>query len=694
MHPSSRVYRAARGALTTLICACAVLVAGCHNNNLTSGYGIAWVTLTDSPGDFTSYIVNIDSIVLTRNDTVQVTALATEESVDLTKLSNIAELWGTGTIPTGTYTSATITVDYSAAQISVMVDGKPQLASVVDDTGAAITTTQAINVIFDPAHPLVITPTYATTAAQRLAIDFNLAASTVYVNTSVSPAVVSVRPYLTAAIAPPDNKLIRVRGPLINSSVDLLTYTVYVRPFFDEINSLGSLSIFTNADTVFAINGVVSTGAKGLDQLSMSSAGTTVTAAYTTYQPTATPSATAGIYTAKYVIAGSTLEDVYTQGIEGDVIARSGNTVTLRGATLQIDNGSSISGGVFNTLDATVILGPSTIVTADDNASLTGLNYLSVGVGQHIIARGICQDSSSTACSDVIPPVGAVTVDATGNSSTNTGSVRLISTNLWGSLVSSTAGNLLLNVEAINDWPITDFNFAGNGTTAAADPTGANFLVNTGALAIPDTTVGDSLFIDGTVAPFGSAPPDFNATSVNSELSVQQVGAAAPGPNATCGQGQLACIPASMRVYWHSPGASVPLLGLGTDAVSVNLTNGLVLSAILRVGSESIDMNSLPSSPTITAATAPPSVTATAAATGSVPQVLPPVFLPEFSYGDPTAVGTVAAPLGVNVTSAFGTFASGLTSALATTPALVLEARGTYDRATNTFYAISINVVL
>ena len=480
MHPSSRVYRAARGALTTLICACAVLVAGCHNNNLTSGYGIAWVTLTDSPGDFTSYIVNIDSIVLTRNDTVQVTALATEESVDLTKLSNIAELWGTGTIPTGTYTSATITVDYSAAQISVMVDGKPQLASVVDDTGAAITTTQAINVIFDPAHPLVITPTYATTAAQRLAIDFNLAASTVYVNTSVSPAVVSVRPYLTAAIAPPDNKLIRVRGPLINSSVDLLTYTVYVRPFFDEINSLGSLSIFTNADTVFAINGVVSTGAKGLDQLSMSSAGTTVTAAYTTYQPTATPSATAGIYTAKYVIAGSTLEDVYTQGIEGDVIARSGNTVTLRGATLQIDNGSSISGGVFNTLDATVILGPSTIVTADDNASLTGLNYLSVGVGQHIIARGICQDSSSTACSDVIPPVGAVTVDATGNSSTNTGSVRLISTNLWGSLVSSTAGNLLLNVEAINDWPITDFNFAGNGTTAAADPTGANFLVNTG----------------------------------------------------------------------------------------------------------------------------------------------------------------------------------------------------------------------
>jgi hypothetical protein len=35
-----------------------------------------------------------------------------------------------------------------------------------------------------------------------------------------------------------------------------------------------------------------------------------------------------------------------------------------------------------------------------------------------------------------------------------------------------------------------------------------------------------------------------------------------------------------------------------------------------------------------------------------------------------------------------------LTTALATTPALQFEARGTYDRATNTFSASSVNVVL
>jgi hypothetical protein len=75
---------------------------------------------------------------------------------------------------------------------------------------------------------------------------------------------------------------------------------------------------------------------------------------------------------------------------------------------------------------------------------------------------------------------------------------------------------------------------------------------------------------------------------------------------------------------------------------------------------------------------------------GSIPVTLPPVFLPEYSYGDPTAV----APAGVNVFNVFSTFASGLPAALATTPALQFEARGTYDRASNTFNAISVNVVL
>ncbi len=665
--------------MTALISAAVFLAAGCHNNNIDSGYGIAWVTVTDSPADFTSYIINIDSITLTRSDGATVTALGTPETVDFTKLNNIAELWGTATIATGTYLSASIILDYTDAVISVMVDGKPQQAKVVDDTGAAVTTV-TINVNLDAKNPLVLTPTYATTAAQRLALDVNLAASTVSVDTSVTPAVVTVKPYVTVAIAPPDNKLIRVRGPLINNSIDLLTYTVYVRPFYDEADDLGALTLFTDANTLFTINGVMSAGSAGLDQLSQSSAGSTVTAAYATYTPTPTPSATAAKYYAKYVVAGSTLEDIYTQGIEGDVVARSGNTLTLRGATLSIsDTGSSTGNITYYPSDSSLIVGPTTIVTADDS-TLTGLNYNSIAVGQHVIARGLCSS----------PCTAPITLDATGDTATNTGSVRLVSTNLWGSLVSGAAGNLLLNVQTINDWPISDFVFTGNGATSASDPTGANFLVNTGAIAIPDSLTGSPLWIDGLVTPFGSAPPDFNATSVNNELSVQQVGAATPGADATCAQAELTCTPASIRVYWSSPGSSTPLVGLGTAAVSIDLTNSTLSSATIRIGAESIDMTTLPASPTITPATAPAPVYATASAAGSVQQLLPPVFLPEFSYGDPTT----ASPAGIYMSSAFDTFASGLTTALASTPALELEARGTYDRATNTFYAISVNVVL
>ncbi len=681
---SGRGYRLARRAVGLLVCVGAFFAAGCHSNNNASGYGIAWVTLTDNPGDFSTYTVNVDSITLTRSDTAVVTALATVETVDFTKLSSVAELWGTATIPIGTYTSASIVLDYTSAVIGVIgPNGLPVLATVKDPSGNTGTSlaTVTIQVNFDPDHPLVIVPTYATTAAQRLALDFNLAASST-IDTTTSPATVTIRPYLTAAIAAPDNKLIRVRGPLINTSVDLGTYSVYVRPFYDEVDSLGALTLFGGPQTIYTINGSVYTGSAGINQLSQSSVGSSVTVGYAAYVPTATPSATAADFDVKYVVAGSTLEDIYTQGVEGDVVARSGNTLTVRGATLQLNDGTS----QYFVADTAVVLGPNTLVTADDNSTLTGLNYNSVAVGQHIIARGLAAEPTAT----------TLTLDATGSTATNTGSVRLISTPLWGSVVSTTGDSVNLNLSTISNWPVSDFNFAGNGSSAAAEPTAADFMVSTGTIALPVTAVGTPLWINGIVAPFGSAPPDFKATTVNDELSVQMVGAVAP--SVTCGQvaatGTVVtnypnqdCIPASMRVTWNAPGTTTPFNGL-TTTPTVNLTG--VSSAVIRIGSESIDMTKLAASPQIIATAAPPVVTQTASGQGSTPQTLPPVFLPDYSFGNPFAV----APLGINVYSAFSTFASNLATAVAATPALQLEARGTYNSASNTFTAISVSVVL
>ena len=117
-----------------------------------SYYGTAWVDVTDEPGDYTSYVVTIDSITLTRTDGYVADAAGTPEIVDLTQVHNIAELWSSGSIPDGTYTSATITMDYTpvasggTSVISVMVNGKPQAATVLDAVTGAAPTTYSINI--------------------------------------------------------------------------------------------------------------------------------------------------------------------------------------------------------------------------------------------------------------------------------------------------------------------------------------------------------------------------------------------------------------------------------------------------------------------------------------------------------------------------------------------------------------------
>jgi hypothetical protein len=636
VHPSSG--RFARKRLCALACAAALIAAGCHHRNNTSGFGITWVTLSDSPGDFTSYIVNVDSVTLTGKVDGTITAVAAAETVDFTKLKNISELWDAASVPNDTFTSASIVLDYTNANISVMVGGVPTKAKVVDTTGKAVTT-QTVNVTLDPNHPLIITPTFASTSAQRLAIDFDLAASNV-VNMATSPPTVTVKPFLTVATSAPDTKLVRVRGPLINSSVGAGTYTVYVRPFYDESNSLGLLTIFNGPSTITTLNGTTYVGTAGVKALSQTSAGSTMTSAYCTYEPTATPSATAGKFMATFVVAGSTLEDFYTQGLEGDVIARSGNTLTVRGSTLQFNTGLS----QYNNTDAVVLVGPGTTVTAEENTTLTGLTYKSISVGQHIIARGIYS----------LPASKVVTLDATGSSSTNTGSVRLMPTELDGTLVSAATGSLLLNLQSIENWPVSDYNFTGNGATAV---TPASYSVDTAGLVLPVLTAAEPLWIDGISTPFGSAPPDFIASAVNTELSV----------------------PARLQVDWNAAGTTTPFATLTSTALTIDLADPNFSAGTIRIGSENIDLKTLAVNPTIVPQATPP---ATAG--------LPEAFLPQFAIGNLSAADTTT----IKVYNTFATFVTQLPKSLvAATPALHFVATGQYDRGTNTFTATRIDVV-
>jgi len=640
----------ARNRLAALLCACTfgLVAAGCHHNNLNSGFGVAWTTLTlaDDAGPFTSYLVTIDSVVLVGKLNGAISAVAVPETVDFTKLQNLSELWATASLPVDTFTSAIITLDYTNAQISVMVNGAPVKATIVDPTGATPTTV-AVTVNFDNSNELTLLPTFATSNALRLALGLDLAASN-KIDFTTSPPKVTVKPFMSISTTASDNKLIRVRGPLINSSVNVGTYTVVVRPFFDEVNSLGTLTLFNDANTIYTLGGTTYVGNSGLSQLSQTSAGSTITAAYTTFEPTPTPAAgvTAGVFHSVYVVAGGTLEDFFTDGLEGDVIARSGNVLTVRGATLFANLAQAIQ---YQNVDSQVTIGPATQVTADGVASLGPLNFNSISVGQHIVARGLYSLSAA----------GVTQLDSTGATSTDTGSVRIQSTEVFGSLISSASGSLALNLQAIENWPASIYNFAGNGVSAAQDPTAANYLVNTGALTLPAAAAGDPLWIDGFTSPFGSAPPDFIAEAVNAEPTE----------------------PASLVVSWTGTGTAAPFATLTSTGLTIDLANAAFGSGSLRIGADSIDIKTLSVNPTIVPAAAVP------ASNGL------PLFSPVFAVG----AGATAASASASIQSfnGFAAYVTQLTTTFATpTPATQFVARGFYNRSTNTFTASSIDVVL
>jgi hypothetical protein len=648
VHPSFK--NTAFRRLAALLCACifGLAAAGCHNNNQDSGFGVAWTTLslTDDMGQFTNYTVVVDSVVLIGKLNGPITAVGVPEVVDFTRLQNLSELWATASVPTDTYTGAIVTLDYTNAQISVMVNGAPVRATILDPAGN-VPTAVAVTVSFDPNNQLTLLPTFATSNALRLAFNFDLAASD-KVDLTTNPPTVIVKPFMAVATTEPDTKLIRVRGPLINSNVDIATYTVVVRPLFDEVNSLGILTMFNSPATIYNLSGTTYIGTPGITALSQTSAGSTMTAAFTTFEPTTTPGpgVNAGIFHSLYVVAGGTLEDFFTEGLEGDVTARSGNVLTIHGATLFANLAQVVQ---YEDLDSQVIVGPATQVTADGVSTLGPLNSNSISVGQHITARGLYS----------LSPAGVTILDATGSNSTDTGSVRIQSTEVFGSLISSSTGSLLLNLQGIENWPASVYNFAGNGASAAQDSNPANYAVNTGALVLPPAVAGDTLWIDGFTSPFGSAPPDFLAQAVNAEPTV----------------------PATLVVSWSGTGTAAPFATLTSTSLSIDLANAAFGSGQLRVGADSTDVKTLPAFSIVPAA-------ATVAPTSGLP-----LFTPLFSVGP----GAIAEAATANILSfnSFASFVTQLGTTFATpTPATQFVARGFYDRAANTFTASSIDVVL
>ncbi len=471
-------------ALFALVCACGgggnmggsstPAPSGCS----ASSCGTAMLTLTDATGDFTSYSVDVTSLKLTKADGAVLETLPATTRVDFTQLVDVTELVTAAAIPQGDYVSASMTVDYSNAAVFVEVNGAPVQASLIDGSGNALTSL-TLNVELDSAHHFIVSPGRAS----RLALDFNLAASNT-VDVTKTPPVVTVQPFMVATVVPSDTKDIRVRGALVSVDTAAATYTVDLRPFDNDTGSSDQVVVNTTAQTTFEVNGAPATGAAGITALGSLAAGAWTVAF-------GTLSTTDHSFTASRVLAGSSVVMPSLDGLLGVVTARTGNTLSVRGATLHSHTDQHDR---FMPRTVTLSIGDATAFTV---------------AGQPTAAPTVAWPSVGSA----ITAFGTAGADASGNPTfdATAGRVRLEITSLWGFPVAASAGSVTLNVQAIEGLPPASFNFAGTGTTSAQDSNPAMYVVTTGTLPLPTVSSTSPIRYIGIVQPFGSAPPDFNA---------------------------------------------------------------------------------------------------------------------------------------------------------------------------------------
>jgi hypothetical protein len=552
----ARLLRRLLSTACVLVLGGTALLASCSGNTNIS-YGTAVVTLSDVSGGFTSYIVNIDAITLTRSDGIVVAVLGTQETVDLVKVGDLTELVEAPAVPAGTYTTLTLTLDYTAqiaGIITVDVNGVPTDAAAKDPIGNPMSVS-TLTVTFDPKNQLVITAGTST----RLAIDVNLAASN-SVDLSTSPPTVTVRPFVTATVAPVDQTVMRARGIFVIAQPSSSDYIVNMRPFNDLVSALGALTVNTTSSTYFNINGVVYSGAAGLTAMQSLLISTPI-AAYGTLGSlsTITPS-----FNATAVYAGTSLEDPLADFLTGTVSAVSGDTLTLHGVSYVPRIGLPTLRIFY--ADIPVTVGPATIMS-EDGVAASGLSTQSVSVGQRITVSGQATEDTTALLTSL---------DATGQAPK--GQVRLQPTPVWGTLNSGASGSMSLDVLSLGDFAPSALTFTGTGTNSANDAVATSYAVDTPGIDESTTPATTLLEAVGFVTPFGSAPPDFTASAVTAGTATPQ----------------------TLVVEWNG-GAASPFSSASSAGLVVDLSNANLSSTVryIATGPTTTDLTTLPASPTI-----------------------------------------------------------------------------------------------
>ena len=483
--------------------------------------GTVYVGLTDADGDFLNYTVNVVQLTLETANGRIVETLPQSTRVNFTDYVDMTELVTAANVPPATYVSGTITLDYSDAEVFVESSGAAKEAVVTDLDGSPLTQTE-LTIVLSDRDRLVVT----RGRPALLQLDFDLAASHL-VDIVPTPATAASEQFIVAEVSPVDEKNIRVRGPLVSVNEAESSYVIAVRPFHDRAGDFGRLTVNTTDDTEFEVNGEAFMGADGLRALAAAGSGTPTVAA-------GTLSTSDRAFTADIVLAGSSVPGIDRDAVVGNVIARNGNFLTVRGATIV----PSDRRAHFHD-DVVVEIGPNTKVFKDGDR-VSDLSIDAVSVGQRVTIRG---NQGGTPTTDANAP--QILFDATE------GAVRMHVTRLSGIVNTVVPGQTDITLHAIDRRRVQIFDFSGTGIDPTNDADPANYEIATGNLSLAAFAEGKPVVAYGFPNAFGAAPPDFSGRTIIDYTDVR----------------------AALGVGWGSEGTLMPFTSVTEDGLLLNNQN-------------------------------------------------------------------------------------------------------------------------
>ena len=508
-----------------------------------------FVAMTDADGDFLSYTVDVVSLKLKRPNGTVVETLPATTRIDFAQYVDLTELLTVGTVPNGAYSGATLRLDYGNADITVEKGGMPVAAQPVDASGNPLGVVD-VSVTLDNRHHLVVSPGRPS----LLSFDFNLAASN-SVDLTTTPAKVTVTPALVASLDFVDQKDLRVRGPLVSVDAAAGTYVADVRPAYGRSMKFGQVTVHTDANTTFEVNGTNYMGSAGLAAMAAAGEGTATVAFGTLTTQTRE-------FDAATVHAGTSVPGAGVDTVLGEVIARTGDVLTVGGATVVRNS----DGEHFARGRVQVTIGPNTRVVKGGTLPAETATPGDISVGQSIVAFGAATPVSSTSMS------GDWTLDATA------GRVRMNPTPIFGFVKQASTGALTLQLDSIAGRRVSTFDFAGTGTSAAQDADPMNYEVATGTLNLSGASVGEPTKLIGFPTAFGMAPPDFDARTLV----------------------DFPRLPAMLTLSFGPDGTTAPFSSQDAASLVLNLANpDIGRLHFLNVGPRVLDLLALPDSPGI-----------------------------------------------------------------------------------------------